>query len=104
MNDAQQWFIARIGYVETLRALSLAASARVVALARDEWATFEVVELDQRLAERAVELAAARRLRSLDAVHLAAALTVADDELEFASWDERLSAAAAEEGLALLRS
>ena len=52
----------------------------------------------QGLVERPPALTMGQRLRSLDALHLAAALTLRPDELQFASWDERLSAAAAAEG------
>jgi predicted nucleic acid-binding protein len=41
-------------------------------------------------------------LRSLDALHLAAALTLATSELTFATWDARLHRAAREHGLRTL--
>ena len=101
MNAAEGWFICRIGFVEVVRAVTLAGyDAQPV---RDEWTKFEIVDVHQGLVERAAALAVGQRLRSLDALHLAAALTLRPDELQFASWDDRLSAAAAAEGLALLR-
>src|SRR3712207_8563886 len=57
-------------FVETVRAVSLAAGASVAGAFRGEWASFGVVEVDARLAEHAAELAAAGVLRSVDALHL----------------------------------
>ena len=59
-----------------------------------------VARLDhQELVESAASLALARDLRSLDAVHLAAALLLEGEELAMATWDRRLHAAALGEGL-----
>ncbi len=63
---------------------------------------FDVVEVDERLVEHAAELAIDRELRSLDALHLAAALMLSRDDLLLATWDRRLHAAAGVEGLALI--
>jgi uncharacterized protein len=62
---------------------------------------FGVIELDQSLAEEASRLAVDRDLRSLDALHLAAALVLPRDALTVATWDHRLHAAAASAGLLL---
>ncbi len=62
---------------------------------------FGVIELDQDLVEQAIELALAYDLRSLDALHLAAALLLPRDDLTVAVWDRRLHAAARAEGLGL---
>jgi predicted nucleic acid-binding protein len=69
---------------------------------RDEWGAFGVVEVDQRLAETAAELALAHDLRGLDALHLAAATLLRSDALVVASWDRRLRAAARQLGLELM--
>ncbi len=58
--------------------------------------------MDRELTERAAELAISSGLRSLDALHLAAALTFPRDELTFATWDARLHRAAREHGLRTL--
>jgi predicted nucleic acid-binding protein len=100
MSGANGWFSCRIGYVEVARAVQLAGyDARPV---RDEWMKFDIVDVDQGLVEHAAALAVSHRLRSLDALHLASALLLPRDEVTFASWDDRLSAAAGAEGLALL--
>jgi predicted nucleic acid-binding protein len=61
---------------------------------REEWASFAVVEVDQDLVERAAQLALADDLRSLDALHLAAALLLPAEQPVIATWDRRQSAAA----------
>ena len=45
---------------------------------------------------------AACGLRTLDALHLASALAVADENLVLATWDRRLSDGARDEGLVVL--
>ena len=102
MDRADGWFICRIGFVETVRAVGLSAGKAAAKTVREEWAAFAVLEVDQRLAEEAAELAIARELRSLDALHLAAALSLPQDDLLLATWDHRLHAAAGAEGLGLI--
>ena len=70
--------------------------------AKDEWPAFGIVEVDQPLVERAAALTIERELRSLDSLHLAAALVLPGDELVLATWDRRLHTAATLEGLQLL--
>ena len=94
--------MCRAGFVETVRAVGLSAGVAAAKTVREEWPAFGVIEVDQRLVEDAAELAIGRELRSLDALHLAAALVLPDDDLLFATWDRRLHAAAGAEGLQLL--
>jgi uncharacterized protein len=100
MAGAEGWAICRVGYVETARAVRLAAGKPAVRRFEADWPSFEVVEVDPSLTEHAAELAFADELRSLDALHLAAALLIASDELTFATWDVRLHGAAQGRGLA----
>ncbi|MGH9057137.1 MAG: type II toxin-antitoxin system VapC family toxin [Acidimicrobiales bacterium] len=102
MQRADAWFICRIGFVETVRAVGLTAGEATARVVREEWASFGVVEVDQELVENAASLALAHDLRSLDALHLAAALLLPRTELEMATWDRRLHVAARSEGLAVL--
>lgn len=78
----------------------LSAAATTV---HEEWPAFGVIEVDHRLAEDAAKLAIAHELRSMDALHLAAALMLPRDNLLFATWDRRLHAAAAAEGSCAFR-
>lgn len=102
MADATGWFMCRIGFVETLRAVGLAAGARAADAVRREWASFSVIEVDAALAERAAALTLSHRLRSLDALHLASALLLPAEVVTVATWDERLHRAARANGLRVL--
>jgi uncharacterized protein len=101
MDRADGWFVCRVGFVEVVRAVALSAGRAAVGSARDEWPAFTIVEVDEDLVQRAGELALERDLRSLDALHLAAALLLADVDIVLATWDRRLHSAAAAEGLAV---
>ena len=102
MGEAEAWFMCRIGYVETVRAVGLTGGSSAVRAFRDEWPAFGVVAVDQELVESAAGLALARDLRSLDALNLAAALLLEDEELVMATWDRRLHSAAQDEGLVVI--
>jgi predicted nucleic acid-binding protein len=102
MDRAEGWFMCRIGFVETIRAVSLSAGQTAATTMHEEWPAFGVIEVDQHLAEDAAKLAIARELRSMDALHLAAALMLPREDLLLATWDRRLHAAAQAEGLALI--
>jgi predicted nucleic acid-binding protein len=102
MDDATSWFMCRIGFVETVRAVGLSVGAVATRTVREEWPAFGAVEVDQALVEDASELAIEHELRSLDALHLAAALTIPHDDLVLATWDRRLHRAARSQGLRLI--
>jgi hypothetical protein len=102
MQEAEAWTICRIGYVETARAISLAAGKPALKRLQRDWPSFDVVEVDHDLAEQAAVLAIATGLRSLDALHLAAALLFQRPRLTLATWDVRLHRAAREAGLRTL--
>jgi uncharacterized protein len=102
MSGAEAWSSCRIGYVETMRAVALAGGRRVLKRVESDWLAFDVVEVDAALAEHAAELAASADLRSLDALHLAAALVLPAADLTVATWDVRLHRAARAQGLPTL--
>jgi predicted nucleic acid-binding protein len=102
MGRAEGWYMCRAGFVETVRAVGLVAGSSATKAAKDEWPSFGIVEVDQPLVEHAAALAIDRELRSLDSLHLAAALVLPGDDLVFATWDRRLHIAAGAEGLQLL--
>jgi predicted nucleic acid-binding protein len=99
MERADGWFMCRAGFVETVRAVGLAAGIAATKPVMEEWPAFGIVEVDQALVEQAAALAIDRDLRSLDSLHLAAAMVLPVDDLAFITWDRRLHAAAAAEGL-----
>lgn len=94
MQAADGWYICRIGYVETIRAVGIGAGEPATRAVREEWPSFGVLEVDEALAEGAAQLAVEDDLRSLDALHLAAALLLPADQLVLATWDPRLHTAA----------
>jgi predicted nucleic acid-binding protein len=81
MGGAGAWSICRIGFVETVRAVDAAGGGRAVKRIERDWLAFDVVEIDQALVEHAAELARSSALRSLDALHLAAALAAREQGL-----------------------
>lgn len=102
MERAEGWFMCRVGFVEIVRAVGLSAGQSAAQAVREEWPAFGVIEVEQNLVEDAAKLAIDRGLRSMDALHLAAALLLPHDDLLFATWDRRLHTAAKAEGLALI--
>jgi predicted nucleic acid-binding protein len=59
--------------------------------------------MDEALAREAGELADSLALRGYDAVHLASALALGDEEVALITWDRDLGAAAERMGLATRR-
>jgi predicted nucleic acid-binding protein len=102
MEEARAWSMCRIGFVETVRAVALAGGRKAVKRIEADWLSFDVVEVDQALTEHAAELALSTELRSLDALHLAAALILPSEDLTVATWDTRLHRAARDQGLETL--
>ena len=102
MDDADGWFMCRAGYVETIRAVGLTAGKAATKTMREEWPMFGVIEIDQRLVEDAATLAIDHGLRSLDALHLAAALVLPQPDFLLITWDRRLHTAAGAAGLELM--
>lgn len=87
-----------IAVIEVTRAAGLAdPSQQTRAETRRLLDETDLVQIDRDLIDRAAELAS-RRLRTLDALHLATALRAQPDEL--VAYDQRLLDAAAEAGLA----
>lgn len=63
------------------------------------WFSVRPVELSRSVEHRAGQLAARHGLRGADAVHLASALALEDEELVLAVWDRRLHGDAGSVGL-----
>jgi len=72
----------------------------------DDWERVVRIDVNERLVNRAAQLAETHRLRGYDAIQLASGLLFAErlgEDTLFCSWDDALDAAAAREGLPLLR-
>jgi predicted nucleic acid-binding protein len=95
---------ARSAFVRAVRGGRLTVPEHTVALDAFErgWATYFVREVNESLVREAAALAEKHYLRSLDAIHLASALTLRRElreEVTFSAADGRLMAAASAEGL-----
>lgn len=91
-----------IGRLRAERRAGEAALTRAGHVLDRYWSEMGVTELDERLASSAAALAERYVIRGADAVHLASALLLAHgraDDVLFATWDGRLAAVAASEGL-----
>lgn len=102
MERSDGWLISRVGLVETAITVNRAAGEFAASIVERERRKFEVIELTEAIEHEATRVAAEHGLRSLDAIHLASALQGRPHFTPvMASWDHRLRAAAAAEGLEL---
>lgn len=99
MERASSYKMCRVGFVETARAVAFGGGLDDLEKMESDWARVDVVEVNRDLAEDAARLAVHHRLRTLDALHLASALRLVDEDPTFATWDVRLHRAARECGL-----
>jgi predicted nucleic acid-binding protein len=102
MNRADSCSICRVGYVETVRAVARGGELQDVERAERDWLSLRVIEVDPEVTEQAASLSVKTGLRTLDALHLAAALTLPVEHITFATWDVRLHRVARELGLRML--
>lgn len=92
------WLTAGHTLVEVRRALVRALSGRELAQARERfgghWRWTNVLQLDDVTCQLAAEIAEATGVRTLDALHLAAARRAGAGSLPFLTYDLRLAQAA----------
>src|SRR5579864_2692213 len=84
--------------VELVRVVRRAGLPRLIPEARKLLAGVHLIRLDEALLDRAADLDPTE-VRSLDAIHLAAAASLGDDLAAVVSYDDRLLAAATSLGL-----
>lgn len=91
------WITGRHTWVEVIRNLSRLLDGpelvRIEAAFRRDWQGIHVVEVDRMACERAAEIARAEGVRTLDALHLAAAQRVGAT-MPFVTFDARQARAA----------
>ncbi len=83
---------------ETVRVLQRSSNEQLIEAARALFVTLHLIRLDDPVLDLAGNLGP-KELRSLDALHLATALSVGSDLGVFVTYDERLAAAAVAHGL-----
>ena len=99
MHAGSTWVSSSLLRIEMIRAVGLALPSALPD-ARDLLDAFEFIAMDDDVVQRAMD-EPDRMLRSLDAIHLATARILVPDLDGFATYDDRLAAAAQEAGLAV---
>lgn len=98
LDGDDRWVAANHAFAEVAINLTrrLTEADRAVALSQfeDDWSRILVVALDDRLCRRAATIGSDRGVRTLDAMHLAAAERAGGPELTVVTFDARLAAAA----------
>jgi uncharacterized protein len=106
LNGEDSLVTARHTMVELRRNLPRLLSGSPLVEARkyflDDWASFSVVELDAATCEMAATITEQTSVRTLDALHLAAARRLGS-ELQFLTFDRNQAAAARSVGLHVFR-
>ena len=90
-------FRAALARLRRERRLTPSSARRAKQRFEEDWHSFMTVTVDARLLSVAADLAEAHGLRALDSIHLASfqqVLERTDDEIEFSSFDDRLTLAA----------
>jgi len=100
------WLTGRHTYVEVSRNLARLIGGRELPrleeVFREDWKAIQVVELDRVTCERAADIARSEGVRTLDALHLAAAGRVGGSALRFVTFDFRQARAARAMGFSVL--
>ncbi len=101
-----EWCTGRHTLVEVRRNLARSVESGEIAEVRADflvqWNRMRIVELDERLCERAAELAEQTGARALDALHLGAADVLGEGTLPFVTFDRRLARSARSLGWTVL--
>jgi predicted nucleic acid-binding protein len=106
LDDAAEFATSVVTTIELARAVAR-ARAESSATVADEWAVLAVISATAEIpltdeARAAAATVAPVELRTLDAIHLASALTLGEHLASVLTYDERLQRAATELGLAVL--
>lgn len=96
----QGWFTATLTRTELIRAVSRTGDRSAVEHARTILASLDLVALTDRLLDSAATLVPAG-LRTLDAIHLAAAMAAGPQLDALVTYDERMATAVRDAGLSL---
>ena len=98
LRSDPSWITARHTWVEVIRniyrLLEGSERGRLEKAFHSDWRHINIVELDRNTCERAADLAKAHPVRTLDALHLAAAQRVGGTTFPFVTYDVRQAQAA----------
>lgn len=99
----QDTYISQIGVTETLINLRKRLSSHEFAMAtklfQNDIAAFHIIEFDEQTSDLAVEISQGTNLATLDAIHLASAISVGGKRIDFLTYDKRQQKAAKSLGL-----
>lgn len=94
--------MSRLGAVECRRAAARVSTRRVLQAFEQLLEAVYMLDISPAILNRAAEIAQPR-VRSLDAIHLATALSIDDPELELITYDDRMADAARANGLRVVQ-
>ena len=94
--------VSRLAVVECRRAAARVRNTRLLQAVGDVLDSTYLIEITPAIIERAARISPAR-VRSLDAIHLATALSIGDPDLEVITYDDRMADAARRNGLRILQ-
>ncbi|WP_158564235.1 type II toxin-antitoxin system VapC family toxin [Jiangella anatolica] len=100
-NASASWVSSALLRIEVVRAVARVLPSALPD-ARDLLTAFDIIAIDDDIVERAMD-EPDRRLRSLDAIHLATARVLDTDFDALVTYDDRLAEAATDAGMAVLR-
>lgn len=96
-------YISQIGVTETLinlrKRLSTHEFAMAAKLFEVDIATFNIIDFDEQTSDLAVEISESTNLATLDAIHLASAISVGSKQIDFLTYDKGQRKAAKSLGL-----
>ena len=103
MSEYSEIYLSQIGVTETLinlrKRLSTREFARAVKLFDADISTFNIIDFDAQTSDLAVEISAGTKLATLDAIHLASAISVGSKRIDFLTYDKAQRKAAKSLGL-----
>ena len=103
MSDYSEIYLSQIGVTETLinlrKRLSTHEFAMAVKLFEADISTFNNIDFDVQTSDLAVEISRGTNLATLDAIHLASAISVGGKTIDFLTYDKAQHKAAKSLGL-----
>ena len=94
--------VSRLGVIECRRAAARASKSRLLQTLEQVLDAVYLLEITVAILDRAAELRPTV-MRTLDAIHLATALSVNDRDLDVITYDDRMADAARENGLRVVQ-